>query len=599
MANFSFNGTISGLDTAGLITAMLAADQAPLSRIATQRTTLKSTQSAYGQLRSLLANLQTAGKAFTISSMAAKRSATSSAASVLTGSATAGTVPGAYSVSVGALATSTVAKSMTAIGKAISVADLGTALADLQLPGSVTAGTVGVVVDGVITRATIGSPATATLGDAINAIAAKLQEGIRAKEGTADAIVTATITGNKVEFTMTGAAASHAISFGAGGDTSNALGILGLTGMGVPSLANGSPLSARNVLGVVRTTSLLDAAGLTGLTSGAGTLTINGVAIAYDTTVDSLSAVVTRINSSAAGVTASLDRGNDKLLLTSRTGGAAPISIEDTIDVGNGKIATLAAALNLAPGTTGAQVVGAQSEVTVDGRTYLSDTNTVSSAIDGVTINLLTLGTSTLTVAPDSSSVSSAVSTLVAAYNALADSLAALTQNDPKLTRGSLASDTSARDLSLSLRQVLTAQTSLTGNMKSLADIGVTSGVVGSALGTTTRLQVNAAKLQAALESDPSAVADLLNGTSGAIAPLVDAVNAWTKTSGRLDNALLTITSTLKALETREASINARIAIKQAGLEKKFAALEKNLALLGTQSSGLTQQVTSMNKSSG
>ena len=599
MASYNFPGAVSGLDTASLISAMLAADQAPLARIATQRTTLSNTRSAYGQLRSLLASLQTAGKAFTVNSVGSKRTASSTMSSVLTASAAAGTVPATYSVTVGALATPSVAKSISAAGKAITAADLGTTLAALQLPGSVTAGTVGVVVDGVITRATIGSPATATLGDAINAIAAKLQEGIRAKEGTTDATVTATITGNKVEFTMTGAATSHVISFGAGGDTSNALGILGLTGMGMPSLENATPISARNVLGVMRTTSVLDAAGLTGLTSGAGTLTINGTAIAYDTTTDSLSTIVTRINSSAAGVTASLDRGNDKLLLTSRTGGAAPISIEDTIDVGNGKIATLAAALNLAPGTTDAQVRGNQAQVTVDGRLYLADTNTVGTAIEGVTLNLLALGTSTLTVAPDAGSVSSAISTLVTAYNALADSLDSMTMNDPKLTRGTLVSAPGVRGLSMSLRGVLTGLTSLTGNMKSLADIGVSTGAVGSALGTTTRLQINAVKLQAALESDPSAVADLLNGTSGAIKPLVDAVNAWTTTGGRIDVALASITSTLKTLDLREADVSNRVAVKQAALERKFATLEKNLALLGTQSSGLNQQVTSMNKNSG
>jgi flagellar hook-associated protein 2 len=75
----------------------------------------------------------------------------------------------------------------------------------------------------------------------------------------------------------------------------------------------------------------LDTRRLTGLTSTkTGVLTINGVDIAYDTTGDSMSTLISRINNSAAGVIASIDRTNDQLVLARKDTGAVAMDIEDT-----------------------------------------------------------------------------------------------------------------------------------------------------------------------------------------------------------------------------------------------------------------------------
>ncbi|MEI7743167.1 MAG: flagellar filament capping protein FliD, partial [Chloroflexota bacterium] len=328
-----------------------------------------------------------------------------------------------------------------------------------------------------------------------------------------------------------------------------------------------------------------------GLTSGAGTLTINGVSIAYDTTTDTLATVISRINSSSAGVTASLNRGTDKLVLTSRTGGAAPIAIADT--------GALATALKLAPGTTDAQTLGTQAQVTVDGKTYTADTNKVSTAVEGVTITLLAEGTSTMTVSPDTTAVSASLTTLVTAYNALADSLDTVTANSPTRPRGTLAGEPDVRSLALNLRRALTSQVSTSGAFTTLADIGLTSGALGSKVGTTTRLVLDSAKLTAALEANSSSVSSLLNGSSGAFASMATTLGNWTTTGGRISSSLTSITSQMTQLDSREAAVNTRIALRQASLEAKFTAMEKNLALMQTTTNSLNNQVSQMNKSSG
>jgi flagellar hook-associated protein 2 len=383
------------------------------------------------------------------------------------------------------------------------------------------------------------------------------------------------------------------VSFGTAGDSSNALAMLGLTGMSSTSLSSSTPLSGTSALGVVRTTGALDSAGLVGLASGAGTLTVNGVGIAYDTTTDSLTTLISRINNSSAGVMASLDRGNDKLILTAKTGGALAIDISDT--------GTLASALNLAPGTTDAQVLGTQAQVTIDGRQYLSDTNKLSGIISGVSLTLLAEGTSTVSVTPDATATTTAVQALVDAYNALADKIDELTSNTPGGVQGDLADQYDVRSLGLSLRTLLTGAPSSNGAIRSLADIGVTTGSIGSAVGTTNRLQIDTTKLQNALENDPSGVASLLNSATGAVKPVVDAVDAWTKPNGRIDTSLQTIASQLRDNTSRQASLQERIDEQQQALQAKFAAMEQMLATLQSQSGALgsmTAVATSSSSSS-
>ena len=589
-STMQFTGAISGLDTTSIISALLDAEKAPLTVIANRRTALQATQTAYESLRTLMGTLQTAAKAFTTSGVGGARTASTGNSAVFTASAATGTVAGSYAVQVNHLATSTRATSTAAIGAALTDADLDTTVSSLALAGTMTGGTIGIVVDGKIVNATIGAPGTATLRQVTDAIAAAVQGQIQANEGSGStATVTASIVGNKLQLSLSGSSSSHVISFGVGGDTSNANTILGLTGVTGATLSSASPITGLSSLGVVRTTSVLDAAGLTGLaTASTGTMTINGTAIAYDTAKDSLTALITRINASSAGVVASLDRGNDRLVLTSRSGGAAPISISDT--------GTLATALDLAPGTTDAQQLGTQAQVTVDGRIYYSNSNTVSTAIDGVKISLLSEGTSTLTVAPDTATTTKAVQDLVDAYNALADKLDTLTSNPVGGTKGALVGESGVRDIALNFRSLLTSTMASSGVLLSLADIGVTTGAIGSAKGTTNRLQLDTAKLSSALDANSSAVADLF----AVVLPTFSAgVNAWTKIGGNIDGVESSITSQLRDLDDREVQANERVALRQAALEAKFAAMEATLAQLQTTTNSLGNTIAQQNKSTG
>jgi flagellar hook-associated protein 2 len=334
---------------------------------------------------------------------------------------------------------------------------------------------------------------------------------------------------------------------------------------------------------------VLDQAGLASGVPAAstGTLTVNGASISYDTSVDSLTSIITKINSSSAGVIASLDRGSDKLIITSKTGGATPITIQDS--------GPLAAALNLHPDSTAGQVLGQQASITIDGRTYTSDTDTFSNALDGIKINVVAKGSSTLTITPDTGTTSKAAQDVVDAYNALADALDTMTANGVNQTKGALAGNASVRNLSLSLRSIVTGFAS-SGSFTSLADLGISTGAVGSKVGTTDRLVLDSTKLTDAIATDSSAVAKLFSNVMGS---LNTSIKSWTDFGKSIDSAKNDITSTLSQLDTREADVNQRVATRQAALEAQFAKMESLLAQMQTTTNSLTNTVSQFNKNTG
>jgi len=595
MPAIQFGGVASGLDTKSIISALMDIERQPLLRLQVQASTLTTRKAAYGTLGTALGDLLAKVQAFTLTSAGSARTATSADPTRFTAAAGSTAIPGQYRVSVDRLATATKATSTSAVGTAVTDATAVGTMASLPLPGTVTAGQVGLAVDGQIVSVTVGDPATTSLKSVMDGIAAAIQARVQATD--AGAAVSASIVGNQLRFTITGAAADHDIVFGVAGDTSNALSLFGVAGQHVANFGLGATtITGSTLLGVAQAAVPLDSAGLTGLASTtSGVLTINGVAIAYDTTVDSLNTVLTRINNSQAGVVASIDRTNDRIVITRKTAGASAISIVDTAG-------TLGAALNLAPGTTNAQVIGQGAQVTVDGRVVTSDTNTVTNAIDGVTLTLLdqSATTATLTIGVDGAAIERSLNDLVGSYNALADTLDKLTTHAQGAPAGPLEGDATITGLALSLRSLIMAPgAGLTGSLVSLGDLGVNSGAVGSKVGTTTRLSINAAKLTSALASDPTRVAYLLSSSAGILGPLQDRIKALTGADGPIGAGTSGIDAELRSNAAAQAQQQARIDLKQRALEAKFAALEAALAQLQSQSSQVSAQVNSFVSNSG
>ena len=465
-------------------------------------------------------------------------------------------------------------------------------LASLNLPGSITAGQISAIVDGQIVHYTVGDPTKTTLTQLMQGFSAAIQTQLQSGGANAAADPTATVSmnivNNQMQLSIAGAGATHSLWFGAAGDASNALGILGIGNLSATNATNPT-LAATTNLGVVRLNSSLDTAGLTGLTSTkTGTLTINGVAISYDTTKDTLSNLITRINSSAAGVVASVDRNTDKLLISRKDTGATAIDIQDT--------GTIATALKLAPGTTNAQTIGQSAQIEVDGRTIVSSSNQVTNAIDGVTINLVGQSTNgatgTLTIGTDANAVASSINQFITSFNAVGDLLDKLTAQTPGTsggtagTSGPLSSDPSAQTMFLELRDTLMQAVGSTA-VNSMGALGLSTGAIGAAPGSTTRLQLDTSQLQTALNTDANSVASLLDSTSGPMANLLTQLTAYedpSSTTTYVQAHTAGLASDISSIKRQEDDQTEMINNYQAMLEAQYATMEATLAQLQSQS---------------
>ncbi len=185
---------------------------------------------------------------------------------------------------------------------------------------------------------------------------------------------------------------------------------------------------------------------------------------------DTLASVAQTINSGKYGVTASVitDTQGSRLSLVSNTSGAA---------------GALTLTSNLTDSTTSTSVAfhvgqtGADAQLTVDGLQTTSASNTVTSAIPGVTFQLLAASTTPLQVqiTNDNNAIETAVQSLVTAYNGTISAVAAQEGKDASGNAEPLFGDPTLALLQNQLASDLFAGTP-SGALKSITQLGLSVG---------------------------------------------------------------------------------------------------------------------------
>ena len=156
------------------------------------------------------------------------------------------------------------------------------------------------------------------------------------------------------------------------------------------------------------------------------------------------------------------------------------------------------------------QTVQAQdAALTVNGLAITRESNTVTGAIDGVTLNLLKAdigNTLTVNVATNTAAVKTSIENFVDSYNGLAETIDTLSSYDfDDNSVGILIGDFTIRSITNQLRSALsTSITQLSSNVQSLADIGIRTVAKGS-------LELDTAILDDALANFPDDVASLFS----------------------------------------------------------------------------------------
>lgn len=313
----------------------------------------------------------------------------------------------------------------------------------------------------------------------------------------------------------------------------------------------------------------------------------------------SLGGIRDAINNSKSGVSASIinvGNGQYRLSVTSDDTGSdnamkLSVSGDSALQSFMGYNGTSTDAANSMVESVTAQ----NAELTVNNIKIINSSNTISDALEDITLNLkdVTTGNQTLTITKDTSKAESAVKAWVDAYNSLQDTFSSLTKYtavDSGATQdsgnGALLGDSTLRTIQTQLKGLLNNPQS-SSSFKTLAQIGVTSDP------STGKLELDNDKLSAALKKDASGVKEMIVGdgkASGITTVIGNNVTSWLSSTGIIKAATDGVSKTLNNLTVQYNKASERIDSEMARYKAQFTQLDVMMSSLNSTSSYLTQQ---------
>ncbi len=568
MAGLQLSGLASGFDWKSLVDSLMELERAPITRLQAEKTVNDRKVSALSGLNTRLAELKTATTALKTSGLFNGRSAASTTTnSNWLATASSGTATGNYTFNILELATNTRRVGANDVGMGIApTADVsGVTLATLPTSTAVKAGTFTVN----------GSAITVDLTDSLADVFTEIST---ATGGTVTAAYNPAT--DRIELNS-----ASEIVLGAANDTSNFLAVtrLGNNGTGT--------VSSTTALGTTRlSTPLVDARLKNAITavdgSGAGSFSINGVSITYNVNTDSLSSILARINSSSAGVSASFDSMNDRVVLTNKTTGDVGLSVSEA-----------AGGFLDAIGLTSSSTLerGKNARYTVNGGPELSSaSNTLdggSHGIEGLSVTARSQTSESIAVTANTAAMRTAIDTFITKFNAVQtyiDEQTKVTTSNGKVTAALLSSNREIQEWARTLRtSAFGSIAGLDGTIKRLDDLGIdfTSG--------TSNLTVkDASKLDAALLNNAGDIERFFNldstGFSAKFLTFIDNTTGLTGTGGALGSQTTALNNSSKNIDEQIAAIERQLVQRRSQMEAGFIAMETAQAQLQQMQAQLT-----------
>ena len=295
--------------------------------------------------------------------------------------------------------------------------------------------------------------------------------------------------------------------------------------------------------------------------AGAQTVTIDG-------TNNTLEGIRDAVNDANIGVKASIinDGGSSpyRLAFSSATSG-----VDNSISIGVSGDATLNSLLSHDPAGTQnlAETLTAQNaNFTLNGVAITKSSNTVTDAVEGVTLNLsgVTSEPVNLNITKDTAAITDAANTFITKYNTLLSDLKSLSSYAGSgRSAGTLAGDPAVRQMISELTSIV-GGTVTGGEFETLSSVGITTKIgVGLSLDSTV--------FNSAIDNNLDDLANLFTSGDGFATKL----DAWATTSinitltTRSSNIDEAISNIYDEIELRE--------VRLANLEKRYTAQFSNL----------------------
>jgi len=340
--------------------------------------------------------------------------------------------------------------------------------------------------------------------------------------------------------------------------------------------------------------------GTTTTASSSGSFTINGTSVSVSSG-DSLSTIASSINKASAGVTASVI--NNTLLIQSNSSGTAnTMTFTDSSSIlkNLGIVDSSAAVVT----TNSGYQAAANASFTVNGVSMTSSSNTVTSAVSGVTFKIAGEGTSTVTIGNNTSGIKTMIQDFLDAYNSLysyIDSTTAVSLNssDEAASAGILQGQYTPNNIENKLYQMMTATASTgSSSVTSFYSIGISSsdGYQGG-------FEIDDTTLDTALADNFDYVKNLFKGSNASgyygIAKKMDTYlkdNVLDSIDGSIPAALTQLNDDVTDSNDRISTLEDQLTLYETNLYNHYASMEDSvnsinsslqylLSSLGTSSS--------------
>jgi flagellar hook-associated protein 2 len=232
---------------------------------------------------------------------------------------------------------------------------------------------------------------------------------------------------------------------------------------------------------------------------------------------------------------------------------------------------------------------------TLDSLPLESTSNTVTGAVSGLNIELVSTGKSTLAATSNSGTLKTSVQSFVTSYNALMTAINGQTKvtagaDDSSATGATLTGDATMRALVNSIRSELSSSIG-NGSLRTLSQLGINT------VQKTGLLELNDTKWDAAVKSYGSDISTLFTGKDGLLSRMSNVTEGYAKSGGILASRQASLTTQIKAIEEAQTKLDTRIETLTTTLSKKYNAMDTLVAQLNATSSSIMTTLNALNNS--
>jgi flagellar hook-associated protein 2 len=324
----------------------------------------------------------------------------------------------------------------------------------------------------------------------------------------------------------------------------------------------------------------------------AGVFTINNVKFSVDPTKDSIHSVLSEINASNAGVTATYDSASGTISLAANNSGSAnQIVLGSSDDTSNILYALKLSSNNPPAGGAADTYSGTDAQYSINGgNTVTSSSNIITGAIPGMAVDLSGIGQTTISVASDAQGITSAVQTFTTAFNQVmsdiqtqlnATSVQTPTTGD-QMFQGSLSNNSTLETLKEKLEGMVdNLIPGMSGGVNMAAEAGLS--LTSNDNYQTLTLNFNTTTFQQMLSSNPNGMSQFFASNTGFAQNAFNTLNNYTAPLGPISAEVTNLNNSVSSLTDQITEFESRMTLEQNQLQTEFANMEASMSTMKNQ----------------